>query len=288
VDPGDPCEAQGTTAPATDGCNTCQCNDGAWACTERTCPSRCEDGATRDAGDGCNTCSCSGGAWLCTQRACPSDPPPDPIDDPPPTGCPEPREPDPNVSCTQVEVWARSPETGLCCAYGNGCISPEGWSTFTSQKECRGEITICTPGETMNDGCNNCSCTEDGWVCTNVACPEECVPGQTRRAEDGCNVCTCAEDGTWGGCTKKACAPNESIACGGFAGDTCTDDEYCAYVEGQYCGQADASATCQKRPEACDLLLAPVCGCDGKDYSNACVANAAGTGVMSNGECSQP
>jgi hypothetical protein len=254
VAPGDPCETYGITAPSTDGCNTCTCSGKAWSCSKIACNSGCKPGDP-----GC--------------------------DDPPPQGCPPARAQDPGVACTEVEVYVRSPDSGLCCHYGDPCSAPEGWAVFSTEKECQGTSSVCTPGETMNDGCNSCTCTEDGWACTDVACPETCKPGQTRRAIDGCNTCTCGDDGQWGGCSEIACDPNTTIACGGFAGDTCTDDEYCAYVEGEYCGDADASSTCQKRPEACDDVLESVCGCDNVPYENACSANMAGTGVRSRSMC---
>ena len=97
---------------------------------------------------------------------------------------------------------------------------------------------------------------------------------------DGCNACTC-ESGTVS-CTVKDC---EATACGGMAGMTCSDDEYCAYEPGDLCGQADAQSVCRTRPVACDASFMPVCGCDGETYSNGCSANAAGQGVMSEGEC---
>lgn len=73
--------------------------------------------------------------------------------------------------------------------------------------------------------------------------------------------------------------------CGGFAGDTCTATEYCAYQAGQYCGAADASATCKQRPEMCTEQYQPVCGCDNKTHGNTCMAALAGVGVLTEGEC---
>lgn len=79
--------------------------------------------------------------------------------------------------------------------------------------------------------------------------------------------------------------PPEGTACGGWLGDTCADDEFCAYEPGQHCGAADASAVCLTQPDACILLVDPVCGCDGETYSNSCFAGMAGTGVLHEGEC---
>lgn len=114
------------------------------------------------------------------------------------------------------------------------------------------------------------------------------VDGQTYEegasfpASDGCNTCTCLGGGGVV-CTQIAC-PGET-PCGGWRGDTCNEDEYCAYEPGQHCGAADATSVCRPRPTGCDFSYVPVCGCDGQTYGNACAANAAGHGVKSDGEC---
>ena len=73
--------------------------------------------------------------------------------------------------------------------------------------------------------------------------------------------------------------------CGGLAGQMCGAGEYCEYKAAQACGMADQQGTCQKKPEACAEIYSPVCGCNGKDYGNACEANGAGTSVAHAGKC---
>ena len=73
--------------------------------------------------------------------------------------------------------------------------------------------------------------------------------------------------------------------CGGTAGDTCNDDEYCSYTGRGRCGADGATSTCEPRPSMCATLVDPVCGCDGVTYDNWCRAAAAGWGYISEGEC---
>lgn len=140
----------------------------------------------------------------------------------------------------------------------------------------------CEDGDTRKVDCNTCSCQDGSWSCTEIACAV-CEDGDNRAADDGCNSCSCVE-GNWL-CTQRACP--EEVACGGFAGDTCQKDEYCAYEEGASCGWADAQATCKPRPDACAELYDPVCGCDGETHSSACAAASQGTGVLHEGECEE-
>ena len=95
-----------------------------------------------------------------------------------------------------------------------------------------------------------------------VACGERPLP-----ADDGGQADSAP--GTPGGCATNADCE---------AGRYCHLDQGCK-VSGAKRGQ------CKPRPQGCDLLHDPVCGCDGKTHGNTCAAHAAGTNVLYKGAC---
>ncbi len=254
-----PC-TEGETKDADDGCNSCVCQaDGSWACTEIACET-CVEGETKDAEDGCNTCSCESGEWLCTTAACPA------------PNCPTPVEYE--GACIAQVVYVPGLD-GTCCEMPDPCSVPEGHQTYNTKKECESPAPAC-PAPVVSD--QNCAQvivygrSADGLCCeyptpcsvpdgvtaynTLAECevgPETCVDGETKPAGDGCNTCVCDAAGNWA-CTEIACNPG-----------ACQTDDDCVVTgcSGQLCAPSPQASTCEFLPEyACYRDEITSCGCN--------------------------
>jgi hypothetical protein len=139
----------------------------------------------------------------------------------------------------------------------------------------------CRAGEYCAIAAGSCQIADAAGVCT--ARPSACTA-------DVAPVCGCDGNTYSNACQAALAGVNVDHAgecvrtCGTIAGLTCRAGEYCAIVAGS-CQIADAAGVCTVRPNGCTADVAPVCGCDGNTYSNACQAALAGVNVDHTGEC---
>ncbi len=140
-----------------------------------------------------------------------------------------------------------------------------------------GTVPVDLNGDGCDDDCEPCPeivCTGgmpvdfDGDGCDDfcMPCPPiECAPGTIPVDVDG--------DGCDDFCRPTRCASNRD----------CESDQYCARAV----GRCEGTGLCRARPGTCTLEIDPVCGCDGRTYSNACAAAAKGVNVAHEGKCAE-
>lgn len=156
-------------------------------------------------------------------------------------------------------------------------------------------LTYCPPGYVCCESCGNCTppgaCPQDCWesiqpeakYCDSFECgaPPGRVAMSCPLGMLGGPLCMKTDDGT---CAWQIvpCYNPMSVPCGESVGHTCTPFEYCDAPD---CGEGTRTGFCQFRPTGCSRVFEPVCGCDGNDYGNRCLAQAAGTNVAFEGSC---
>jgi hypothetical protein len=74
-------------------------------------------------------------------------------------------------------------------------------------------------------------------------------------------------------------------ACGGIAGIVCADGLWCDPTPANACGGADLMGSCKDPGFLCSQIYLPVCGCDGKTYSNDCVRVQSSAQLAHDGAC---
>jgi len=153
---------------------------------------------------------------------------------------------------------------------------------------------------------------KEGFVChygPKAACGETgaegaCFPIPSACTKDyspicGCdgrtyvNLCVAHSHGVsprQAGPCPNAATPGIPAGPGGSCGSggapaSCPTGLFCRYTEAQYCGEVAGPGECAKPPTVCTKEWAPVCGCDGRNYSNDCVAHSHSVSIRHRGLC---
>jgi hypothetical protein len=165
---GGPACKDGDARLADDGCNSCRCSGGSWACTEMACSGGCAavvvwakaptTGVCTQYGSPCT--APAGWRQFTTAEACEAA---CSVGQTKPAGdgcntcscgandtwactkkacagdaggvCPAPRPV--GGSCPAVSAWAKDPTLGTCCFYATSCTAPSNWKQFSSEQDCK-------------------------------------------------------------------------------------------------------------------------------------------------------
>jgi len=170
-------------------------------------------------------------------------------------------------------------------SYSNQC-----WASYNrTSVQYSGQCTSAIRCNRTNDVCKSMSsrkmyCHYGSCNSTNGQCaiqPEVCP--KIYKPVCGCNSVTYGND-------CEAAAAGQTVSHEGACSNvtTCTDNSKCSSTK-EFCKKSSCGSTvsgkCMNKPDFCPEYYKPVCGCDGKTYSNECFASMSGVNIKHEGAC---
>ena len=155
--------------------------------------------------------------------------------------------------------------------YSNSCTAASAGVSVETDGEC---ASSCDAQDARGEGM--CRRLPFGWAWSGSRC----------FVVQGCECIGADCDSLYA--TDAECYADRAecdVMCGGIAGFECPEGNYCHYATETMCGSGDQSGTCEVQPTICTREVRPVCGCDGRTYTNACNAAASGVSVARDGAC---